>query len=266
MRNIVSPLSGIRSPFRFIRGGGVVPFSPSTLFASGEEGAWYEPSPTTCFTDTAGTIPATVGDAVARINDLSGNGNHAIQVTAAARPLLQQTAGGLYYLAFDGSDDFFVIFGSQAWYDQYIGSIVIAASTDSTSSQDVVSNRGVDSAEVRGKYALSIRNNGVNWIYDNLVAGSGAAISTASPINTPYVFYGSGDGTNVSSSINSGSVTTVADTFTARNLDAYIGQKGGSATYFSGRIYGIVLTNDVLTAQEISDTETYLAAKSGVTL
>ena len=38
-------------------------FSPLSLFASGEEGAWYEPSTTTCFTDTAGTTPAPYGDA-----------------------------------------------------------------------------------------------------------------------------------------------------------------------------------------------------------
>ncbi len=69
-------------------------FSPASLFASGEEGAWYEPSTTTCFTDTAGTTAATYGDAVARINDLSGNGNHATQATAAARPILARVPEG----------------------------------------------------------------------------------------------------------------------------------------------------------------------------
>lgn len=63
-------------------------FSPATLFASGEEGAWYEPSTTTCFTDTGGTVAATYGDGVAYLQDLSGNGNHATQVTAGARPIL----------------------------------------------------------------------------------------------------------------------------------------------------------------------------------
>lgn len=69
-------------------------FTPASLFASGEEGAWYEPSPTTCFTDTAGTIAATYGDAVARINDLSGNGNHATQGTESARPILARVPEG----------------------------------------------------------------------------------------------------------------------------------------------------------------------------
>jgi len=46
-------------------------FSPSALFANGEVGVWYDPSPETTFTDTAGTTPATVGDAVALMLDKS---------------------------------------------------------------------------------------------------------------------------------------------------------------------------------------------------
>jgi hypothetical protein len=80
-------------------------FDPATLFSSGEEGLWYAPSPSTCFTDTPGTTPAGVGDAVAKMDDLSGNGYHATQGSAAARPILRQTGGGLYYLEYDGIDD-----------------------------------------------------------------------------------------------------------------------------------------------------------------
>jgi hypothetical protein len=102
MREIVSPLSGIRSPFFGRRA-----FSPAALFAAGEQGVWYDPSDfSTLFQDDAGTTPVTaVGQAVGRILDKSGRGNHATQSTPGARPLLQQEAGGQYYLAFDGTDD-----------------------------------------------------------------------------------------------------------------------------------------------------------------
>jgi len=40
---------------------------------------------TTVFTDIARTIPATAGQGVGGMTDLSGNGNHAGQATAAAR-------------------------------------------------------------------------------------------------------------------------------------------------------------------------------------
>jgi len=76
--------------------GGVV--SPSTLFSSGEKGFWYEISPDTCYTDDAGTINATVGDKVAFIDDLSGNGHNAYQDSSGRRMILQQEATGEYYL------------------------------------------------------------------------------------------------------------------------------------------------------------------------
>jgi hypothetical protein len=68
MREIVSPLDGFGSPFGTRAR---LKFSPASLFAAGEQGAWFEPSPTTCFTDTAGTTSAQVGQAVALMLDKS---------------------------------------------------------------------------------------------------------------------------------------------------------------------------------------------------
>ena len=89
MRDIISPLDGIRSPFG-ARRGAVVPFSPLELFLLGEQGVWYDPSDlTTLFQDAAGTTPVTaVEQPVGRMLDKSGRGNHATQATSAARPVL----------------------------------------------------------------------------------------------------------------------------------------------------------------------------------
>jgi len=57
-----SPLSSplrhpLSSPLAARRGGGVPAFDPATLFASGELGAWYDPSDlTTMFTDLSGMV------------------------------------------------------------------------------------------------------------------------------------------------------------------------------------------------------------------
>jgi len=66
-------------------------FSPASLFAGGTEGAWYDPSDlSTLFQDSAGTTPVTAsGQPVGKMLDKSGNGNHATQATAAARPTYQ---------------------------------------------------------------------------------------------------------------------------------------------------------------------------------
>lgn len=63
-----------------------VPFSPAILFASGEQGVWYDPSDlSTLFQDTAGTTPVTeVGQLVRRMLDKSGRGNHATQTGSSA--------------------------------------------------------------------------------------------------------------------------------------------------------------------------------------
>lgn len=65
-------------------------FSPLSLFASGEQGVWYDPSDiTTMFQDAAGTTPVTaVEQPVGRILDKSGRGNHATQPTGTKRPVL----------------------------------------------------------------------------------------------------------------------------------------------------------------------------------
>jgi hypothetical protein len=76
---------GIGLPFLSTHGSG---FSPLSLFAAGEQGAWYDPSDlSTLFQDAAGTVPVTAsGQPVGLMLDKSGRGNHATQVTAASRP------------------------------------------------------------------------------------------------------------------------------------------------------------------------------------
>lgn len=71
---------------------------PEQFFANGEKGAWFDISDlSSLFQDSSGTVPVTgVGQPVARINDKSGNGNHAIAQSAATSLALD--AGGRYCL------------------------------------------------------------------------------------------------------------------------------------------------------------------------
>lgn len=86
---------------------GTLYFSPLTLFAAGEQGAWYDPSDlSSLFQDSAGTTPVTaIGQPVGKMNDKSGRGNHVIQAIAGQRPTLQQDGSGKYFLSCDGVDD-----------------------------------------------------------------------------------------------------------------------------------------------------------------
>lgn len=80
----------------------VVLWTPAELFLAGEKGAWYDPNVmSSMFQDAAGTIPVTAaGQPVGRMLDLSGNGNHLVQATAANRPVLRQ--GAAWFLEFNG--------------------------------------------------------------------------------------------------------------------------------------------------------------------
>jgi hypothetical protein len=229
-------------------------FSPASLFASGEEGAWYEPSPTNCFTDTAGTTPAAVGDSVARINDSSGNGNHATQATAAARPTLQQTAGGLYYLDFDGVDDFI-----KATYSAEVAQpavLLSAYSLLSASGQSLIFT-GLDSSR-RHVVAQGSNTN------HEMFAGAALRGTKARPFGPEvarYIF----NGASSSSAFNGVElVSGNAGTYATDSLT--IGANWDGIVPSEINVFGVIHIGRALTAGEISDTETYLAAKSGVTL
>ena len=68
-------------------------WSPISLFAAGEQGAWYQPSDlSTLYQDSSGTTPVTgVEQRVGLMLDKSGRGNHAFQATTTPndkRPVL----------------------------------------------------------------------------------------------------------------------------------------------------------------------------------
>jgi hypothetical protein len=254
-------------------------FSPLDLFGSGEEGAWYDPSDlSTVWQDAAGTTPATAGDPVGRIDDKSGNGNHATQSTSTKRPTLQ-TSGGLYYLDFDGVDD-----------------AMATASIDFTATDQMSLFAGVyreaDTQDLIAELSPNWNTNTGSFLFWSGIttSGTGAGFGSASrgsvgatgghfgytqatftPPVTAVVtathdipgdltaLRGDGvagtDGTGDKGSGNFG------------NYPIYIGARGGGTTFpLDGRVYGLIVRGAASIAAEISGAESYLAAKSGVTL
>jgi hypothetical protein len=79
-------------------------FDPVSLFGGSDDGWYREASLATTFTDSARTIPTTVGNPVGGVTDLSGKGNHGTTDTDAERATLRQAANGNYYYEFDTTD------------------------------------------------------------------------------------------------------------------------------------------------------------------
>ncbi len=184
----------MRPLIRQALGRAAVPWTPARLFAGGADGVWCDPSDlSTVWQDSAGTTPAAVNDPVGRIDDKSGNGNHATQATTAAKPYLRDTSG-LKNIEFDGVDDrldlgSILSFGTlscSAW-------AVIKITSFHTSSRCCVwSRRGTGAPGTNKGWGYRVDNNGRYRIeYDD---GSGnsyadAAIGNAGdvPINTVVI-------------------------------------------------------------------------------
>ena len=231
----------------------------AALFSGGEVGAWYDPSDSsTVWQDAAGTTPATVGDPVGRIDDKSGNGNHATQTTSAARPVLQ-SSGGLYYLDFDGVDDYLTTATFASGAQAQPNTIALAAELATTANV-----MHVDS-EFGGL--------GGRHLYYNI--GADLTLYT----NTGVTYAGANDGSastwvalfdGVSKYLRKNGIVQSPTSGTTVGTNTWSGITMGSrntgAQNSSSNFYSFVGVNRTLTAGEIADLETYLAAKSGVTL
>jgi hypothetical protein len=136
---------------------GAAAWSPTALFAASEQGVWYNPSDfSTLFQDSAGATPVTaVEQNVGRINDKSGNGNHASQSSSGSRPVLRARYNQVTY-----SEDL-----SNAAWTKTGGSITSNATTapDGTTTADLMTGNGTSFVAV--KVGCSILGNAICSLY-----------------------------------------------------------------------------------------------------
>ena len=230
-------------------------FSPSSLFAGGIAGVWYDPSDlSSMWQDSAGTTPAAVDSPVGKINDKSGNGNHAVQATAAARPMLRQS-GAVLYLDFDGVDD------------RLTGTLAANMTQPSAMFAGVKVDSGAVTPDMFEAGNGAGTRNGLLIRTGNFVVYAGAILDIAAVDANDRVLYGlfngaSGSGQLDASSAVNGSVGTQAPT-SGQNITIGARGDGGAAELFDGRVYGALYLNRTPSAGEIAQMRTYLAAKQG---
>jgi hypothetical protein len=246
-------------------------FTPAALFASGEQGAWYDPSDiTTLFQDVAGTSPVTaVGQSVARVNDKSGRGNHATQATTASQPIYQIDASGRPYLNFDGVDDSLatasINFTSTSAVTAFVG---LQKSSDAAIG--VLFEFGPISSTTNGTFGffapITINTGNYRWrvrgtaVSDVDVAGFTApdlAVLTASANLPGDSSFLRRNGTQVAASAQD--MGTGA--FSTQIL--YVGRRTNATLPFNGRIYGLIICGAATPFIAIQQTETWLNAFTG---
>jgi hypothetical protein len=249
--------------------GGYAAINPAALFALGEAGAWYDPSDlSTLWQDTAGTVPAVVGDPVGRIDDKSGNALHMTQGTAAARPTLRQDAGGGYYLERDGSDDYMATASSltleATWTLAYAGQFAAGAGTASSAYATIALN-------TTNYHLIGFRQDVGGARAVVRADSTGDALRTASGVNgmlpadTKDVVFSYLSATEVGVAANGSAYQTTAlstpPVGPVAACSLRLGTQGGAALSIASRCYGLIAVKRALTASERGGVNTYYAGK-----
>ena len=242
---------------------------PSSLFENSEDGAVYDVSLASSLfqerTGASATTPAGVGDPVGTILDQSGNGNHAVAPSDAARPLLQRDSNNKLYLDFDGTDDYF-----DTNYDVASGTtdLLLSASAkrDETSGiRNVLGSR--DSTSERAYIATSSSDGFVGW------EDATDTSSTFAPSTDKFVFVVQGSDNSFTAygdgTVSNSGTSTGTPTFTS-TTNVYLGTFNDAGTpstgYWNGRIYGASVIDRELTGTERDRLERWLADKAGINL
>jgi hypothetical protein len=247
-------------------------WTPANLFASGEQGAWYDPSDfSTMFQDSAGTTPVTaVGQPVGKILDKSGRNNHATQATAASRPVLRQDANSKYYLEFDGVDDSLAT-AAIDFTSVNKTSIFAGTYTLDNTTWRCLAMHAVGTAFVNPSFGIQVPA-GSGAIQTVSFPSSAAAFSPANSgttgMNTPYVFSSLADRSVATRSCvqrrnasEIGAVNWAIEAGFYGNNPLRISGIGGERYY--GRLYSLIVRGAASTTQEITDTETWVNSKTG---
>lgn len=243
-------------------------FSPASLFAGGEHGAFFDPSDlSTMFQDDAGTVPAAVGSVVGRINDKSGRGNHATQATTANKPILRQS-GSLYYLEFDGVDDFLATPAIGPAVDSVTASVALLKANDLA--VGVPLETGGSSAGSFSIFApVSSTSYGSRSRGTAASDGSYTDASVAGPHTAVLTLQADiSSDTNILqiNGVQRSSSATDQGTGVYGNYPLYIGMRAGTTLPFVGNIYSAIVLFRAATTDELANINWFGAHKAGLTI
>jgi hypothetical protein len=216
----------------------------------------YLAGPAWCYSDDAGTTPSTVGGVVATWKDAAGGSLQLNQTVNGQRPLLQQTAGGKYYVAFDGSDDFYTFSGSFLSIPLTAHGAVRLTGTLAAKVDPLFSGaNGAQKLKVNDSATGMVggKEGTVNW-----TASSAALVSGTDAVGG--LSYGStGAAVYWKDGVTAG--TALADVSTS-NFTANVSRVGANnanSEWFQGRVYGLAFYNAGLSDADNTGVQRYLA-------
>lgn len=247
-------------------------FNPSILFADGTEGAWYDASDLSSMFKVDGTTPAVVGEAVGKLLDKSGNGNHLIQAVESQCPILRVDDLGQFCLDFV-TDDGMRTSGNLTFGDDSTTamSVIVAARKESTELNQTVTELSNSVGGNQGGFRIFCTDEELlRCIQKGTVANTLSTVAIGNPsrfiitsvanMSTPRHLFR-----------RNGTVVTDSDsslgTGTYNNHQLNIGGRAaGASANLDGKIYALVVVGKEITAQQIESVEKYMSDKSGVSV
>jgi len=239
------------------------------LFSGGEQGAYYDPSDSsTVFQDAAMTTPAGANDPVGALMDKSGNGNHATQSMAAARPI-RRTDGTHWWLDGDGIDDTLSASSAITLMENHYWAGAFSIDTRSgPDGKGLLSSSNVIESSASSSDALGIyqRSDVVERVRAAMRIGVGSSyigeLNGAFTIGTPFIGEAYHESNVLTASNALASATLAADDNTTSANRGIRIFGNGSKTKF----YGGICLMRVASPQEKTAVREWLQAASGVTL
>ena len=214
-------------------------FSPLDLSPT----VWLDASDTSTITE--------VGGAVSQWDDKSGNGYDVAQPSAAGQPTTgTRTLNSLNVIDFDGNDKLYTASGSNILQPN---TVFFVFETDVNTLQYAFDSRSSSAAR---HYFILDTTYGIE---------SGTLISGGTTDFDPHIARIVYNG--ASSSLFIDAVSTITGNTGPEQWELLgVGARRDGLAGFDGAIAELIVVNGTLTAGEISDTETYLANKWGITI
>ena len=237
--------------------------APAGLFSSGNKGFFFDPSQTSSlFQNADGTIPVTAaGQPVGRISDLSGQGNHAVQATASARPTYQ-TDGVKHWLAFDGVNDHLVT--PTITWASFHATVGAGLRKNIDTRGTVIDGEGAPRFTLEapgptdGDYAPFLWSTlSVNATVRHVAPAPATSVLVADfNMSTRVVQMAANGGPTLTATAGSGSGMFSDAAFS-------IGRRTGASQFLNGRLFGVVAINRLLSATESAQLTAYLNTLTG---